>query len=324
TATDAEPQAAQQPAQAGEKAPQVADPRNDIADKPAAEPKSKAQARKEKDEARRQRTRDMLGAKEGDIVTPSADIGYSSAGESYRVISIGADGSVDVENVATGGRTQWSRSELAAATRRGVEFARQEAATGTDTAPAGAQETTVEGDARPEAGVAKAEPNLEAALKLLKEQKEAAGNKWAEGIVKRKIRALAKKTPITDERTVMALDIAATRFDMENLEFLEPAAKPEPAAEARSDKAELTPDDLDRIPFPLEAGYRIVSRPAKGSVVIAPRKIGALYTDDDFKALVAYAKPFGFTIMRHGEKKGYAYIIAPLERPYDWLDAFFS
>src|SRR5690606_14940466 len=32
TATDAEPQAAQQPAQAGEKAPQVAGPRNDIAD----------------------------------------------------------------------------------------------------------------------------------------------------------------------------------------------------------------------------------------------------------------------------------------------------
>src|SRR5690606_17433262 len=139
TATDAEPQAAQQPAQAGEKAPQVADPRNDIADKPAAKPKSKAQARKEKDEARRQRTRDMLGAKEGDIVTPSAYIGYSSAGESYRVISIGADGSVDVENVATGGRTQWSRSELAAATRRGVEFARQEAATGAESAPASEQ-----------------------------------------------------------------------------------------------------------------------------------------------------------------------------------------
>src|SRR5690606_16039861 len=81
----------------------------------------------------------MLGAKEGDIVTPSADIGYSSAGESYRVISIGADGSVDVENVATGGRTQWSRSELAAATRRGVEFARQEAATGAESAPASEQ-----------------------------------------------------------------------------------------------------------------------------------------------------------------------------------------
>lgn len=83
-------------------------------------------------------------------------------------------------------------------------------------------------------------------------------------------------------------------------------------------------EELDRIPFPLEAGYRIVSRPAKGAVVIAPRKIGKLYTDDDFKALAAYAKPFGFTIMRHGEKKGYAYIIAPLDNPYDWLDAFFS
>lgn len=83
-------------------------------------------------------------------------------------------------------------------------------------------------------------------------------------------------------------------------------------------------NDLNRIPFPLEAGYRIVSRPAKGSVVIAPRKVGTLYTDDDFKALVAYAKPFGFTIARHGEKKGYAYVTAPLDRPYDWLGAFFS
>lgn len=95
-------------------------------------------------------------------------------------------------------------------------------------------------------------------------------------------------------------------------------------AEARSDTAELTPDDLDRIPFPLEAGYRIVSRPAKNSVVIAPRKVGTLYTDDDFKALVAYAKPFGFTVMRHGEKNGYAYIIGPLTRPYDWIAAFLS
>jgi len=86
----------------------------------------------------------------------------------------------------------------------------------------------------------------------------------------------------------------------------------------------LTPDDLDRIPFPLDAGYRVVSRPAKNSVVIAPRKVGTLYTDDDFKALVAYAKPFGFTIARHGEKKGYAYVTAPLDRPYDWLGAFFS
>ena len=82
--------------------------------------------------------------------------------------------------------------------------------------------------------------------------------------------------------------------------------------------------DLDRIPFPLDAGYRIVSRPATNSVVIAPRKIGALYTDDDFKKLAAYGKPFGFTVMRHSEKSGYAYITGPVTRPYDWMGAFLS
>jgi len=86
----------------------------------------------------------------------------------------------------------------------------------------------------------------------------------------------------------------------------------------------LTPDALDRVPFPLEAGYRIVSRPAKNSVVIAPRKVGAIYTDADFKALAAYAEPFGFTVIRHGEKQGYAKITAPLDRPDAWLAAFFS
>lgn len=95
-------------------------------------------------------------------------------------------------------------------------------------------------------------------------------------------------------------------------------------AEARSDKAELTPDDLDRIPFPLAAGYRIVSRPGKNSVVIAPRKIGALYMDDDFKKLAVYGKPFGFTVIRHGAKKGYANVIGPPTRPYDWMGAFLS
>ena len=104
----------------------------------------------------------------------------------------------------------------------------------------------------------------------------------------------------------------------------EAEAKTAVAEPSRSDKAELTPDDLDRIQFPLGDNYRIVSRPEKNSVVIAPRKIGALYTDDDFKKLAAYGKPFGFTVMRHGEKKGYAYIVAPPISTYDWIDAFLS
>lgn len=309
---DARPEAGV--AKAGEKAPQVADPRNDIADKPAAKPKSKAQARKEKDEAQRQRTRDMLGAKEGDIVTPSADIGYSRAGESYRVISIGADGSVYVENVVTGGRTQWSRSDLAAATRRGVEFARQEAATGAESAPASEQ-----------AGQ-KATPSKRQTAKQGAEPEQPKQEKASEPhpLVGKTVRFVAWGKERTGVVTGVSDGAVAVRgqgglysVEIDRVEVIE-------EAEARSDKAELTPDDLDRIPFPLEAGYRIVSRPAKGAVVIAPRKIGTLYTDDDFKALVAYAKPFGFTIMRHGEKRGYAYIIAPLDRPYDWLGAFFS
>lgn len=88
--------------------------------------------------------------------------------------------------------------------------------------------------------------------------------------------------------------------------------------------SDYTCDDLDRIPFPLDAGYRIVSRPGNNSIVIAPRKIGVLYTDDDFKKLAAYGKPFGFTVIRHGAKKGYAYVIGPLIRPYDWIGAFLS
>ena len=83
-------------------------------------------------------------------------------------------------------------------------------------------------------------------------------------------------------------------------------------------------NDLNRIPFPLEAGYRIVSRPAKNVVVIAPRKVGTLYTDDDLKKLAAYGQPFGFTVMQHGENGGYARIIGPTNRPYDWLAAFLS
>ena len=86
----------------------------------------------------------------------------------------------------------------------------------------------------------------------------------------------------------------------------------------------LTPDDLDRIPFPLEAGYRIVSRPAENAVVIAPRKVGALYTDDDFEKLAAYGKSFGFAVLRYGGERGYAYILGPLTRPDAWIAAFLS
>lgn len=117
----------------------------------------------------------------------------------------------------------------AGATKREIADAIRAA---TQTAPADAGDTAqqvqdfIDGkrDTPPELpSVAQAEPNLEAARKLLKEQKDATGNKKAEANVKRKIRALAKKTPITDERTVLALDMAATRLGMEDLAFAEAA-----------------------------------------------------------------------------------------------------
>lgn len=88
--------------------------------------------------------------------------------------------------------------------------------------------------------------------------------------------------------------------------------------------SDYTIDALNRIPFPLGANYRIVTRPTKNAIVIAPRKVGALYTDEDFRTLAAYGTPFGFRVARHGEKRGYAYIAAPLTRPYDWIAAFLS
>jgi len=274
---------------------------------------SKRQTAKQKADAARQRARDMLGAKEGDVVTPSADIGYSRAGESYRVISIGADGSVDVENVATGSRTQWSRSDLAAATRRGVEFARQEAATGAEDAPAAEQAGQESASSKPPAkqGAEPEQPKQEKASEphplVGKTVRFVAWGKEKTGVV----------TGVSDGTVIVRGQGGLYNVGIDRVEVIG-------EAEARSDKAELTPDDLDRIPFPLDAGYRIVSRPGENAVVIAPRKVGALYTDDDFKKLAAYGKPFGFSVIRHGEKRGYAYIIGPLTRPDDWIGAFLS
>lgn len=62
------------------------------------------------------------------------------------------------------------------------------------------------------------EPNFAAARELLSAQREAAGNSTAEEKVRRKVRELASKTPITDEKTVMALDLIATRLGMNDLQ----------------------------------------------------------------------------------------------------------
>lgn len=56
------------------------------------------------------------------------------------------------------------------------------------------------------------EIHFAAARALLAEQKAATGNPQWEARVARKLRRLAAKTPLSHERTVLALDIAATRL----------------------------------------------------------------------------------------------------------------
>ena len=71
----------------------------------------------------RQRVMKILGAKEGDIVTPSGDIGYAKGGGKYLIHYVDRYGVVDVELIERpGSHTTWSRSELMAAKRRGVTF----------------------------------------------------------------------------------------------------------------------------------------------------------------------------------------------------------
>lgn len=60
----------------------------------------------------------------------------------------------------------------------------------------------------------KTEPNFDAAKALLQAQKDATGDKRAEAAVKRKLRDLAKKTPSDHAKTVLALDMAATRLGL--------------------------------------------------------------------------------------------------------------
>lgn len=69
------------------------------------------------------------------------------------------------------------------------------------------------------------EPNLEAAKALIQEAKETHGDKRKEAIVRKKARELAQKTPLSDEKTVLALDMVSTRLGMGDggtkaLEFL--------------------------------------------------------------------------------------------------------
>ncbi|AFN39138.1 DarB-like antirestriction [Burkholderia phage BcepMigl] len=92
--------------------------------KPAAPKKPSTKAAPSPNRAHR-----LLGdAREGDIVTPSADIGYSTGGQSYEIERIGRNGETTVRNTATGGRTTWSRAELERAAHQGVTIEKQQPA----------------------------------------------------------------------------------------------------------------------------------------------------------------------------------------------------
>ncbi|AAQ55007.1 DarB-like antirestriction protein [Burkholderia phage Bcep22] len=67
------------------------------------------------------------GAREGDTVTTSADIGYAKGGQSYEIERIGRNGETTVRNTATGSRTTWSRAELERAAHQGVKVEKQKA-----------------------------------------------------------------------------------------------------------------------------------------------------------------------------------------------------
>ncbi|NTE96673.1 PLxRFG domain-containing protein [Agrobacterium tumefaciens] len=71
------------------------------------------------------RARKIIGGDVGDIITPSADVGYSKAGNSYRVTRIEKNGSVSVTNELNGSSTVWSRAELERSVRDGAKFERQ-------------------------------------------------------------------------------------------------------------------------------------------------------------------------------------------------------
>lgn len=105
--------------------------------------------------------------------------------------------------------------------------------------------------------MAASEPNLAAAKALIQEAKDTHGDKRKEAIVRKKARELAQKTPLSDEKTVLALDMVSTRLGMGDggtkaLEFLpavENAQKPAATAEDEAaDDGEALANDFRTYP----------------------------------------------------------------------------
>ncbi|WP_313824105.1 PLxRFG domain-containing protein, partial [Leclercia sp.] len=94
----------------------------------------KASSTKGKSGPRYNRVKKLLGAEEGNIITPQEDIGYTTAGRNYRIDEIGKSGIVQLTNVDTGSRTTINLAELERANSRKSGFNRVESVA--ETAPA--------------------------------------------------------------------------------------------------------------------------------------------------------------------------------------------
>ena len=86
----------------------------------------KAAPPKGKNGPRYNRVKKLLGAEEGDIVTPQEDIGYTTAGRQYRIDQIEKNGIVHLTNLENNGGTTVSLGELERAKSRKSGFNRVE------------------------------------------------------------------------------------------------------------------------------------------------------------------------------------------------------
>lgn len=88
--------------------------------------KPAAKSVKGKNGPRYNRSKKLLGAEEGDIVTPQEDIGYTTAGGQYRIDQIERNGIVHLTNLETNSRTTVNLGELERAKSRKSGFNRVE------------------------------------------------------------------------------------------------------------------------------------------------------------------------------------------------------
>lgn len=234
-----EPQAEGKPAAKPKKAKQPAMPRQDF----------DSTAGVGKISAVKERYSDRYGVSWASTSIAGAATMEEASAIAKAVADSGADNIADMRRVAQEFQAGRATEQAAQPTKQAREEEAQpddskadpfaNTADEVSSAPSRAQSGPVSEPAAQES--APVEPNLEAARALLDEQKRATGNPKAEAAVRKKARDLAARTPISDEKTVLALDLIATRLGMgENgkkaLDFA-PAAKPEPAPAAQAEKS---------------------------------------------------------------------------------------